>query len=516
MDIAFGLFVCVLFCSRLNSNFIFFNEILINFLLVASLYLIIRLHHDFYRLIGLLKVLCFAVVLEFIFSLINFYPSFRPLTFYGFSGNSGLTACLIVVAYPLIMCGVKNKTSYQIVLTIFYFVILTVIQSRAAFLSLIYAVGYFISVSFLSNSNQKKIIKKIFVIVAIVLAILFFLYLLLIKQDSISGRLIIWKITLSNFREYFMSGIGYGEFPVSYQTWQRNYISSGQLDLKFAHLVDLPNNVFNEPLQIFVETGLAGFLSFVYLVYLIYSSKPCIKSSIIQAMKVSLGVVLIFSLFSYPFHSMPILAFVIIILACLSNFSKADFHIIVKPVAFSVLTFFLCFMSLVILWEINKKNKAVESWSKSNVLKKEPRKLVLQLSKIYNQLNENGSFLFCYARAMHESGNYNASINLIDRCILAQSNIDAYLLKGECYEKQKQFAKAEEMYNIVQFTIPSRLTAKSYLFNLYRKQNDSLNAKNIAIDILKSPMKVFSINGYKIKAEVKLYLDSIGVSTLLY
>jgi len=514
IDLAFAALLGVLFCSRLNSRFLFFNEILINTLCLASLYLIVRLYSWQEKLISWIKFLGFAAGIELMYSCINYFRNPDPLNFHGFLGNSALSTCFIIAVYPILIWINGRSIGIRLFLTVSVFAVISISQSRAGLLSIIFVMISFIARGLLKQNYLKKVFNFYLTIVAAISVIVFFVYLILLKTDSISGRLIIWKITLSNLKDYILTGVGFGDFPVSYQAWQQSYVSANKLDLQSAYLIDLPNNVFNEPLQILVEAGLIGFTCFLYLIYSVYACKVGAKSGFTQALKATLGSALVFSLFSYPFHSLPVLALVIISLAALSNLSPNHFHIYINPVWTKISAAVLCFISFAMLEKVYHKNAAIEIWHNLNVARTGGKYVKPKLVAIQKELHENGNFLFELAKAHFESGDYTRSIKLVDSSMLARPNVDAYLLKGACYEKQGNFDKAEDMYNIAQLTIPSRLTAKSYLLNLYQKRNDSLNAKHIAIEIINSPMKSFSEDGYRIKAAAKVYLDSKGYNVL--
>lgn len=497
IDIALCFFFLSCLISRIayiNTNY--FNEISSNFIVVSSIYLIIRLIVNDKFLKILLYIISLTLVIEAIYIVFTLYHSYNFHNYHiflmGTLDNSGLCAGYIVLASAVTLYLLRNapvRLTY-----LFYFIIfilLYLLQSRAALLS-------FIPVICL-NTIPVKYIKaafgsKLFISVLICISICISVGLFLIKKDSAMGRVLIWNLTLKHSFQSPIYGIGYGEFPVSYQSWQTNYFKSSNYDPDYSYLADLPYNAFNEPLQIFTETGILGLLSFLAIIVSIYKSSSFLKAPLMRILKLALLSLLIFSLFSYPLHSLPILVLSIIIMAIIASYNISKYSITIKGIYARCFFFPVFLLSVCAGIYFFKKDGAIAEWNLGK--KTEKINLTNSLTKYnsaYPLLKNNGAFLFDYGTALFYNKQYPQSIALLTKSSKLLPKIETTILLGRDYQAIGNLKEAEKMYFNAMYAIPSRLKPKYYLLKLYVQKKDTVNARNLSKNIIESSAKGLSV-----------------------
>ncbi|MCS7234271.1 MAG: tetratricopeptide repeat protein [Synergistetes bacterium] len=83
--------------------------------------------------------------------------------------------------------------------------------------------------------------------------------------QATSGRNLIWKATLKMIKENPILGVGLGRFNYHYIYYQADFLK----DLKGGVPLNA-GRTHNEYLQVFAETGIGGFLSFMLFLYFLY------------------------------------------------------------------------------------------------------------------------------------------------------------------------------------------------------------------------------------------------------
>lgn len=497
IDIAVIFFILSCIISRigyLHNNYL--NEIIVNFFVVCSIYLIVRLVFSNKLLNILLYTISLTVIIEAIyicFTLCSVYHFHNYYLFLkGTLDNSGLCAGYIVFGSAIILYLLKNVSVWFTYFFYFVvFIILCLLQSRAALLAFV-PIACFNDIlrQYMKSALQSKLMWIILVVVSVFLSI----WLFIIKEDSARGRVLIWDLTLEHSFQSPVYGIGYGEFPVSYKSWQSDYFKSSNYNPDYIDLAGLPNNCFNEPLQIFIETGIIGFLSFLAIVISIYRSSSLLNPTLMGFLKLALFSLLIFSLFSYPFHCLPILTLSIIIVAIISNLSISEFSIPIEG-TYARWSFFIIFLlSLCAGVYLFKKSDAINTWKIARKTEKvNPLNSLKIYDSVYSLLQDNGAFLFDYGMALFDNKQYQQSISVLTKCNKLLSKIETTILLGRDYQAIGKFKEAEKMYFNSMYCMPSRLIAKYYLLKLYIQERDTINARNLSKDIIQSPVKVYTI-----------------------
>lgn len=137
----------------------------------------------------------------------------------------------------------------------------------------------------------------------------------LLKRDLVNERFLMWKITASVIAENPMKGTGIGGFPEAYIQAQEAYFALGKASDTEKRVVGIPEYAFNEYLQLWLELGLAGIVSFIGLVCISFYRAMKKRQTAACGALIALG---IFALSSYPLQ-LPSFGIVLVVLLAVMN-----------------------------------------------------------------------------------------------------------------------------------------------------------------------------------------------------
>jgi len=235
--------------------------------------------------------------------------------------NSGVYSIYLAIHIPLLVYYAKKigltvlRRLLLILITVAVSILIYFTESRTSILVL--ACIAIIYLSSITSSSLHKCRLHLFIACSFLL-ILGSYFLFSLKPLSALGRLLIWKISLVHSKEYFFTGIGYGEFHRNYPLWQIQYfqnISTG--NIKEILVADESFIAFNEPLQWFVETGIVGFLAIAIIMFFIFR-RTFHSDEFCKTLQITVALIIISSLFSYSLHVNSITFLFVMCIAVLS------------------------------------------------------------------------------------------------------------------------------------------------------------------------------------------------------
>ena len=144
----------------------------------------------------------------------------------------------------------------------------------------------------------------------------------LMKKDSADGRLLVWKISLSEAMKHPVGWIDGRTFSAVYGEAQEEYFSRNGYTDEEERVAEVPDFAFNEYIQAFMMTGIWGLAAL--LLVLGGSLALCRREKTfgVSGALLSVG---IFAFFSYPFHIPAIVAaFVLLVIVALTDYFYKD------------------------------------------------------------------------------------------------------------------------------------------------------------------------------------------------
>lgn len=502
----FILIVCItlslLNSSNIVESFIPFIKLII--LVIAFISLLISLTKISKPHVFISKAFIISILIESIYTVTDFLIS--EIGFTGISMNRNISAFSIVLKLPLLIYLytklTKNKNILKII-EIIAIISIIILQSRAAIFSLFFI--YFFALFF---KHQKKLSSVISILFSLGFLLFFlnntsnltsekFFNTFNLEQDQSYNQRISYFINSVNlFKEKPIFGHGIG-------TWK---IESLKNSIDSSSNVIIPYYVHNDFLQMLMETGIIGFITYIIIFILIVINllKIFNRHTINKYLLLSIIIFIIDSSLNFPIHrSQVVIPFVLIVALSLTrqnvvssnnSMSKTFSIILLIPISLSIFSNTKEFNSLIY------QDKLLSDYY-SNTLTIEDEVLD-KIDYRYPQLSSNTIPVATYlARYSIGKKDYDQAITFLEYSIksnpydklskelmlqafLFNSNFDkALLLARELHQQDINNVIYAEVY----FSIASDFNLSSELINsnIITKSNNSKIHKLFYENLLK-------------------------------
>lgn len=305
-----------------------------------------------------------------------------------------------------------------------------------------------------------------------------------IKPQSVTGRLLIWKVSTEMIKDKPLIGFGYNGFKAHYMDYQAEYFKKNPKS-KYRQLADNVSHPFNEFVKIIINYGAIGLL--ISIIVIFFFSKKIMQLKPFKR-NLFLGILISFltcSLFSYPLHYVPVwflLTFCALKLFLdetpVKELSKKT-KVIIGAICFLGLLFFSSKMYLDLKW----KKTATKS------LQGKSEQMLPEYENMYPYLKYNYLFLYNYGAELNFTGQYKKSIKLLDECKQQFNDYDLQMLLADNYYHIGNTELAIKTYKYAELMIPCRFSPLYKQFEIHQKENDTGKANEIAKKIVKKIVK---------------------------
>ena len=445
------------------------------------------------------KGIVFVTFTLSVFSILEFYQLILPTNFNwrmaGNFSNPGPLGGFIAIVVPFVFSEMfksdfKKPTTVFYVLIAFVMVFVLVLSnSRAALLSVVISILIWAGCY---GSKKWKYFKYMpFLLIPI-------MFMFIKGLDSISGRFLIWKITLKSFFEKPIFGIGYDFFKTDYLNFQANYFSLGGTE-KEVLLAGVNHHAFNEFIKFFVENGLLGVgLVAIGLVWILRTSKSEFliyknKNSKHLHSLLFFGAFITFSMFSYPLQFLPFKLILLNQLAFQNSFPvvygiRMNKSLVATFIILSGLIFYLGF----------KQYEGIYAWKRGSELQfKNPQSASVFYEFAEKRLKYDGIFLFHYGLFEEKKDNIKA-LNLYRLASKTYNDPFLYFKIAQLCETFEQYDITETYLKKQHFMQPHLFKPQEYLLDFYIRRQDVSKAKCFANKILQTPIKVKNKEAFRI------------------
>ncbi|MGJ1285506.1 hypothetical protein ACR79P_12390 [Sphingobacterium spiritivorum] len=419
-----------------------------------------------------------------------------PYESFGLFENHTILAIFLAVSLPFV-ATVFNRPFWKfLVLSTVSVVVLS--YSRTAFAALFISfIGYHI----LWNYKAKFNIILLFMLVICV--ILLFVY----NVDSVYGRLLIWKICISeiNYGSLFF-GNGNGFLQNHYLDLQSFYFSKSR-PLNEQLLAGQVHSSFNEGLRILIEHGIFVFGLVLYLIVAVY--RHMFRNLFRYGTTfVGFSTFVIISAFSYPLSSLPIQLIVVILIASVNPCIHSTLRF--EPFKFKgILNIsFLVLVGFTVYYSANEM-KYLRKWDKlrnSNYQTYNESLYLETAISLYPKIKDYPKIAQEYANTLYQIGLYADALEVANAAKELYSNLQITMLLAAIHEELGNQRKAEAYLKSSISMVPKLYYPKYLLFKFYQKNQQHIQAKEWATVISKFPIKVDSKEVQQIKQEIKEYL----------
>lgn len=484
----------------------------------------------YFAIYGLVILLVNALygLLENVGSLPPSHPHFK---IGGSFGNPGPYSNFLVTMLPIGAMVLMNRQLFSkrvwwlaIAAVTTFLIILPFTKARTAWVATL-MVGLIYFIMFVVNTPRcKQWIKhtsvKVSGIVVLVLMSIMIVYgLLSFKQDSASGRLFMWGLSLKMIQDKPLVGHGYDSFCYQLNQYQANFFEKNGDDLPVAQIADNATYAFNEFIQVGVELGLVGLLLFLMVLYYAFQSKMQVvykqdkyRFTLFYCVKVIIAAIVVCSLFSYPLHNLPIVTMFYIGLAIISGNSEhvSSKRIVIHPGFKKVVAGVLAVGAVYVFSIIVSRYNGEKEWGTLIRDKKlySPQRLRDEYKSLEAVMNYNKYFAFNYGAEMIASGQFQEGTLVLQQALLRlnDSNIHIYLAHG--YDEMGQLDKAISLFTNASNIVPSKIFPLYNLVKLYDKTGHKEKAVDIATKIINKGEKVETDIGNGIMTEMREYVVS--------
>ena len=387
-------------------------------------------------------------------------------------------------------------------------------KSRSGWLGTCTAMEYIVYQRLHRERRKRFLLVMLLILIAIFLATLFY------KPDSSLGRKHIYSLSEKMLEQNWVSGIGNGKFKAQFNEHQADYFSSHNIDSKGALLADNTFYAFNDYLQWFIETGIAGLVGLIIFLYIIVRRATILNkaentSPVITGAAASLICIAIASLFSYPLQTIPIQAVTLVCLGFLAFFRSGESKV-GRGRRFSGIALKLLIVPLTGLFFYNTfhvvARKKMERRAFELARSGYKKEAIIKYQQIVKKYPNAGYNQFFYARQLYYSNQLLSALKILNEGREFYTDNAVYKLKGDIEQELGLFDEAEKSYLRAIYMVPNRMGSRYDLLYFYLNQKDSVKAAYWANSILNMPVKVPSERTERMLGQTKTILKGLQLS----
>ncbi|TKG94491.1 hypothetical protein EYV94_11105 [Puteibacter caeruleilacunae] len=405
--------------------------------------------------------------------------------------------------------------------------VLPATQSRAAWLAAIcsgiFVLMHYRKTELLNKIQSTPIIKKysslminrrFLTILTVVVLSIFLSGIYFFKKNSADGRLFIWKVSTNMVKDKPVLGHGINKFKAYYMNYQADYFKANP-NAPEEMVADNVTYTFNELINVAVEKGLLGAVLFVMILVSIFFRTTSSKRQVFAAKAALMGV-LIFGLFSYPSEILPIKVIVMLSIAIIAHYQRTVVCPAIRKyesriAAYINWSMLVLFLALLIPGSkvLKQQYYALVTWKDAtDIYSVEAYAECLdEYEDAYEVLNNNGVFLVAYGKALCMAKEYRKAELILTRSRDYLNNTILYTALGDCFKEQKEFERAEDMYNKAWHMVPNRFYPLYLLAKLYDEIGDEQKAVRTAKLVINKKVKIQSTAVDEIRTEMTQIIE---------
>lgn len=414
-----------------------------------------------------------------------------------------ITVLGIITTIEIIKKQNNLKSKFLLSLPVLLLIyVLYLSQCRGAFLALCITLtlGFYFA-------NLKKVSLRAIALSGLMACLLF---LLIIgntnstKSESLSGRVLITKLSLEKIKDNPLLGHGIDSFSLQYNLAKAHYFEQERTwdEIKNAAYV---YNVNNDFIELAFEFGLLWcfiFILFAFMLYFLSKNKETNTAG---------SILLCLSVFCLTNTILPVPAFVIlgcIYAVIIINTSELKPICVFKNFSFfkiSINVFIASFLAVIIL-RMNAEYELLKLYNGTTAFSD-----IKSIESYISKIDANGEQFFMAGGILLKNNYINLGTDYLAAGFQQSGKPDLGKILAGVYKKQGRYNEAEKIYKYNINVEPYRFDARMDLFNLYVQTNQKLKAKEAAKEIINLPIKISSekINNYK--KEAKFYLDNSDI-----
>lgn len=335
-----------------------------------------------------------------------------------------------------------------------------------------------------------------------------------LKRPSAEGRLLIWKIDARILLRRPLCGAGLGNFAGAFGEEQARYFAERSRPEGEKQVAGCPEAGFNEFLQFGAETGAAGFALLLLL------TGTAVAAGIRRGDPFGYGLLAaaVFASFSYPWSVLPLrLLFVVLLAGAASppggrrrsgprtetvpSRRSGPFRRIAAPLLLAA--GIACWPG--VYGRTAARAEARRQWSDVRIWMSSGRYdyLVEDGERLLDSLPHDFRFLYDYGYALHRSGDYRRSNDILRTGARISSDPMFWNIMGKNHDALGEHSEAERAYLQAHFRIPDRIYPLYLLALHYRASGQEAEALATARRVADHTPKIESAQTRKMQEEMR-------------
>lgn len=429
--------------------------------------------------------------------------------------NSGVYSMYIVLHLPVVNYFLKSRLTpkkHGLSRAIYFIILLLTISitlinnSRTAMLMVaVIILSLLLPIAVRSLTSRIKSIVLICFVSSFIIVLFYFM--LTIKMPSSYGRLLSFQVTGAHLHENIWFGVGFGKFSLHYPYWQELYfrLTSG---IPEAYLSSAGETyiILNIYLLLLAEIGIIGCLLLLALLIYFFKYKPKYNQMFINMNKQVVLLILVAGFTSYPLNVSPIIFICLLclfsVLAAMPANSWSTVSLFrLKGLYISALTVMFVF--------VFTKVQAVHTWQKIRNNELFSYSETIQGYRIlYQQMKNDHKFLTEYGEELLKQVDYcKEALFVFNRAIQMQITRRLVNNSANACKCLGKYEEAIKSYRFLSYLMPSRFKPKYEMMMLYLEIKDTVQARQIAKQIVEMPVKIPSDEVERIQNMAKTTLN---------
>lgn len=342
----------------------------------------------------------------------------------------------------------------------------------------------------------------LYVAAAMLLAAAVMAGIYIIKRPSADGRMLIWRIDTRIIMHNPLWGVGAGNFAGAFGHKQAEYFASQERPESEKRVAGCPEAGFNEYLQFGAQTGVAGMAALAATAICAIAAGMRRRDPYAYGLMAAAA----FALFSYPFAVVPLRFVFVILLAASASQSPRSQGPSSLPGGIGAIALVLCVIFCPPLYARSRQRaEAHKAWQDARVWLSSERYdyIVEDGQRLYDRLGYDFRFLYDYGYALHKTGEYTRSNEVLMQGIRRSSDPMFYNIAGKNYEALGDIARAAECYATAHAMIPSRIYPLYLAAMMYRNADMRHEAVKTARRALGMKVKVESEQTRELRRELR-------------
>jgi len=426
-------------------------------------------------------------------------------------------AAFFVIGFNLILYFINynRKKILQVLaigILILILVFLVVLESRSAFVFLSISIvfqGYFFSTLMKKLRVQSRLFKIASAFLVIILSITSVFYLYQKKQDSSTGRLLVYKISSQEIGHRPIFGYGLFSFVKTYNAARIKYFRKQKRSWNEIKNSTYLYTATNDYLEIILETGIFSILLILFIFIKLFYKNKLIDGFQKISFIVFIGILIsgFFISVSRSDLLMILLLFSILILGSMEKKAKkkeVSNMLLIPRIFFSVaLSLFLCYSSIK---RIHANKQLTTHWSSKATMDKD---LLADFRKWFEILDDDGKTVSTYGHFLYQQGFKKEGLLKMNQGmnITVAPRITRKL--AHTFFKEKKYSKTEKLLVNNTYNEPYRFSPKVDLAKFYKATQDTLKFVNTLKSIIETPVKIPSKKVIEIKNYAKQELQAL-------